>query len=514
MKPAAAILAGIATAATALSLTHPHSNHHRRIISKCSSTTALHLQDPRKGSELDNLQSRRDQLKKAAMEAAAQPKQKTDGPRYGKDIDNMSKEELQAYMASMGNADIDNDVEAMMAGQLSFKTKRVPSKQAERKRVSRPKNPEDNGGDDEEEQYVYIDDNDGRYDENTFHVPNRIGFTTACWTDVSKGFVNGKLKKTDRKNGKFNKADLKKAYSILQKSGITLIETSESYGKSETILSKIDKNVELLHGPDIASTFPNPWKHALKTRSRPRAGADAVCSAAERACKRLGLETMTLYQVENPWYYLGGTNALGAGMLEVIQEGHAQYVGCIDMSVSKLYKLQKYLRKEDEMVASNQFEFSLTNRKNEGMIAACKDMGITPICRNVLDGGLASGKYTPTTPTGGKVSMDEGGAKGPYSLRTLEKLNALFQTMESLTTTVSKRIKSESLNKDKEQRPNFNSRITTTQIAINYVKAKGAVPLLSINNPREANELLGCLGWELNEDEVEELEKACKVCGL
>lgn len=223
---------------------------------------------------------------------------------------------------------------------------------------------------------------------------------------------------------------------------------------------------------------------------------------------------MTLYQVENPWYYLGGTNALGAGMLEVIQEGHAQYVGCIDMSVSKLYKLQKYLRKEDEMVASNQFEFSLTNRKNEGMIAACKDMGITPICRNVLDGGLASGKYTPTTPTGGKVSMDEGGAKGPYSLRTLEKLNALFQTMESLTTTVSKRIKSESLNKDKEQRPNFNSRITTTQIAINYVKAKGAVPLLSINNPREANELLGCLGWELNEDEVEELEKACKVCGL
>ena len=272
--------------------------------------------------------------------------------------------------------------------------------------------------------------------------------------------------------------------------------------------------MELLHGPDIASTFPNPWKHALKTRSRPRAGADAVCSAAERACRRLGLETMTLYQVENPWYYLGGTKALGEGMLEVIQEGHAQYVGCIDMSVSKLYKLQKYLRKEDEMVASNQFEFSLTNRKNEGMIAACKDMGITPICRNVLDGGLASGKYTPTTPTGGKVSMDEGGAKGPYSLRTLEKLNALFQTMQSLTTTVGKRIKSESLNKDKEQRPNFNSRITTTQIAINYVKAKGAVPLLSINNPREANELLGCLGWELNEDEVEELEKACKVCGL
>jgi aryl-alcohol dehydrogenase-like predicted oxidoreductase len=38
--------------------------------------------------------------------------------------------------------------------------------------------------------------------------------------------------------------------------------------------------------------------------------------------------------------------------------------------------------------------------------------------------------------------------------------------------------------------------------------------LLSITNPKEANELLGSLGWELNEDEVEELDKACKVCGL
>ena len=46
------------------------------------------------------------------------------------------------------------------------------------------------------------------------------------------------------------------------------------------------------------------------------------------------------------------------------------------------------------------------------------------------------------------------------------------------------------------------------------MKAKGAVPLLSITTPREANELLGCLGWELNEDEVDDLEKALKVCGL
>ena len=235
----------------------------------------------------------------------------------------------------------------------------------------------------------------------------------------------------------------------MEKSGVTFIETFESLSKSEALVSKINKNVELMFGPDIAATYPNPWKHALRNRSRPRSGADAVCDAAEQACRRLGIDTLTLFQVENPWYYLGGTNALGTGMLEVIQEGHSMRVGCVDMSTKKLYRLQQILTENDEFVATNQFEFSLTNRKNMGMINACKKMGITPICRNVLDGGLATGKFTPTTPTGGRVSSSEGDAKGPYSLRQLEKLNALFQTMDSLTQSVSKRVKSDLLNVNK-----------------------------------------------------------------
>lgn len=239
---------------------------------------------------------------------------------------------------------------------------------------------------------------------------------------------------------------------MLEKSGVTFIESSSTFGKSDALLSKINKNVELFYGPDIAYTFPNPWKQALRNRSRPQGGSDAICTAAEAACKRLGAESLALFQVENPWYYIGGTKALARGMLEVIQEGHALNVGCIDMSISKMYKIQKFLQAEGEMLATNQFEFSLTNRKNGDMIEACKKLGITPICRNVLDGGLASGRFTPTTPTGGRVSDGDSGAKGPYSLRKLEKLNALFQTMESLTQVVGKRIKSDLNAIDKEQR--------------------------------------------------------------
>lgn len=243
-----------------------------------------------------------------------------------------------------------------------------------------------------------------------------------------------------------------KVYTMLEKSGITFIESSPAYGKSDSLLSKLNKNVELTFGPEIAYTFPNPWKTAFRNRSLPKGGSDLIRSTAGSACQKLGQESLALLQVENPWYYPGGTDAIARGMLETIQEGYAYSVGCVNMSPSKLYKIQKFLQANDEMVATNQFEFSLTNRKNLNMITVCKKLGITPVCTNVLDGGLASGKYTPTTPTGGRVSDGEGDAKGPYSLRKLEKLNALFQTMDSLTKSVGKRISADMMAVDKDNR--------------------------------------------------------------
>ena len=64
------------------------------------------------------------------------------------------------------------------------------------------------------------------------------------------------------------------------------------------------------------------------------------------------------------------------------------------------------------------------------------------------------------------------------------------------------------------QAPKINRDITTTQITINYVRAKGAVPLVSVTNVKMANELLGCLGWDLTEEEVDEMDKACKASGV
>jgi pyridoxine 4-dehydrogenase len=51
-------------------------------------------------------------------------------------------------------------------------------------------------------------------------------------------------------------------------------------------------------------------------------------------------------------------------------------------------------------------------------------------------------------------------------------------------------------------------------VALNYIVAKGGVPLPEINTPKQADELLGCLGWRLTEEEVDMLDNAAALCNL
>ena len=344
-----------------------------------------------------------------------------------------------------GGTDIDSIADQDFEKMPEFQTKRP---------VREPKKPEK-----EEEETIYRSNpNEPPYvdfladyeDENEFHIPNRIGVSTRAWGDTSLGFVpSGKLKKQQLREGKFVPGDLQLAYNQLLEEGILLFETSPAYGKAsaskklsaEDILARcIAEYEESDTVPLIIDTFANPiWQRT----------SGAVTSSLTESCETLGLPAVEVYQAQNiGWLPSGG---IIKGMAEaVIDQGTANYVGVQNIAPLRLRRLISKLDKQGLTVTTNSFDFSLTNRKREGWIAACKTLGVIPLCRDPLGGGLASAQYTATNPSGGLASS--GAAK--YSFSLLEKLQPLHSVLES----VAERVKTRLVRENRDIQDRFRGR--------------------------------------------------------
>ena len=243
-----------------------------------------------------------------------------------------------------------------------------------------------------------------------------------------------------------------------------------------------------------------------------RYGRRGLVKALEESCDRLG-NPVELYQVPAA-LYLGFPSALPDGLSQCLDKGLCNYVGVTNMGKMRMKSMARKMDKRGASLTSNSFAFSLTNRKawKSGLISACKDLGVIPIAHTPLDGGFATCAYTMTTPSGGKP-----GAKFPYSQKKLEKWQPLTSTMEAVQSRVKTRLEKEKregqqmLKDFRGQLPSINTDVTSTQIALNYVVAKGCVPVPGIKTVAHAEEVLGCLGWGLNDEEVKMLDDAASM---
>lgn len=266
--------------------------------------------------------------------------------------------------------------------------------------------------------------------------------------------------------------------------------------------------------PLIATTMVNPYI-SLRKGTGLRFGKTSIYKAAEGSAERMGTSAIDLYQVPSRMVYPGPPYVVADALVTALDQGLINNVGVLNMNEDSMKRFSDKLGKRSDgayALTTNQFEFSLTNRKamKSGLINACQYLGVVPIASNPLGDGLASGVYTATDPTGGQVSGGQ-----PFDFETLDKYSTLHTMMSTVQDKVKKRLEKEKnqLN-DRRNRyggPEMNTDVTTTQIAINYVVAKGCVPIPSIKNPNEADELIGCLGWGLTDEEVEMLDNAADL---
>lgn len=270
----------------------------------------------------------------------------------------------------------------------------------------------------------------------------------------------------------YGEQDIHEAFEVCVKGGLTLFDTAEVYGsgKSESFLGSLIHDAKTrIH---IASKFmPYPW----------RLSRNELKKALHRSLLRLGLTKVDLYQVHWPFppmpveYWI-------QGMIEVHEAGLIGEIGVSNYNSDQMRRSKELLEKNGISLTSNQVEYNLLKRKVEknGLLQKCKEEGIKLIAYSPMAQGVLSGKYSPQNPLTGIRGRK-------YNTSFLAQVQPLLKVM-------------------KEIGENHSGK-TPSQIALNWVICKGAMPIPGAKDRKQAQQNLGALGWTLTTREIELLDE-------
>ena len=270
----------------------------------------------------------------------------------------------------------------------------------------------------------------------------------------------------------YNDDDIHQAFLTATGEGIRLIDTAEIYGsgRSERLAGKFLKESEQ---PILIATkfFPMPW----------RLTRNSIPAALKASLERLQLEIVDLYQIHWPTPLLSIEHMM-EGMVECVNRGWTRTVGVSNFNPTQMIRAYSALERNSISLAANQVHYSLLQRDPEknGLMARCKELGVRLIAYSPLEMGLLTGKYTSKNPPPGN--------RGGRYANLLSRIEPLLKLMNEI---------------GQEHGGKSNS-----QVALNWVICKGALPIPGAKNAAQALQNAGALGWRLTEEEVTKLDAA------
>jgi aryl-alcohol dehydrogenase-like predicted oxidoreductase len=265
--------------------------------------------------------------------------------------------------------------------------------------------------------------------------------------------------------------DIRKAFDVSLNLGIRFIDTAEVYGSgySERLLGKFLKETDQ---PLLIATKFFPWPWRFTRGSIPR--------ALKGSLDRIGIEAVDLYQIHGPTPVMS-VETMMEGMLECVQRGWTRTVGVSNFGQKRMLRAYSTLARHGIPLASNQVHYSLLNREVEknGTLARCKELGIRLIAYSPLEKGLLTGKYSPENPPPG--------VRGSQYGDMLRKLPPVLKLMQEIGQNHAGK--------------------TLSQVALNWLICKGALPIPGAKNMRQAEENAGGAGWQMTREEVGRLDE-------
>jgi aryl-alcohol dehydrogenase-like predicted oxidoreductase len=275
----------------------------------------------------------------------------------------------------------------------------------------------------------------------------------------------------------YTRGDVEAAYRESRAAGITLFDTAEIYGRglSETMLGPL---VQAERNEVTVATKFAPWPYRLTASTLPR--------ALDASLKRLGLAQVDLYQIHWPWGAMISIERLMNALADQVEQGKVRAVGVSNYTEKQMRRAHAALARRGVALASNQVEYSLLRRKPErnGVLAACRELDVRLIAYSPLAKGALTGKYH-------QAGATVGGMRRRNRLFSPAGLHASAPLIAVMT-----------------KIGEAHGGKTPAQVALNWLIHQGALPIPGAKNAAQAASNAGALGWDLTDEEFEQITQA------
>jgi aryl-alcohol dehydrogenase-like predicted oxidoreductase len=267
-------------------------------------------------------------------------------------------------------------------------------------------------------------------------------------------------------------AEEEQALAASLAAGVNLVDTAEMYsaGASEKRVGELAAGKAVI----VATKFPpSPF---ARTEAFPRALAASLA--------RLG--RIDLYQHHFPSGRVS-IPALMNLMADAVEAGQVRAIGVSNYSAAQMRLAHETLAKRGLPLASNQVEYSLLHRKPEvdGVLDACRELGITLIAFSPLAMGALTGKY------GAGQQRPGGFFRGmlpSFGRRAMEAVAPVVARLREIGQRYGK---------------------SPSQVALRWlIENDSVLPIPGAKNARQAAQNAEALAFRLTPDEVETLSAA------
>ena len=262
--------------------------------------------------------------------------------------------------------------------------------------------------------------------------------------------------------------------------GINWIDTAPIYGhgRSETVVGRALRQIK--QKPLIATKCGLCWdeNHERITRLK----AESVRAECHDSLKRLGIDTIDLYQIH---FYEPDEDIEEAWteMTKLVEEGKVRYIGVSNFSVEQIKRIQKI-----HPVASLQPPYSMLHRGVEDeLLGYCQQNDIGVIVYSPMQRGLLAGKFDPER----LANLPEGDHRKTNPDFQQPQFGATLELVEQLKKIAER------------------SGRTCSQLAISWTLRRSEVTaaIVGARKPDQITETAAASDYVLSPEDLEEIEK-------